>query len=694
MAYDVSDIHQQIQMLRVDLTMIVNQSQQYFIGIQSNLNALDSKYNTLADQSHNSFANVDKNFANVDSNFNILDSKFNTLDSELKSTKNAMHTGFESIRNDISNRFTSIKNDMSTRFTSIRNDMDNKLESVRNVVTTRLTFISTDMDAGLACVKNKIYTESKSMKDIMDTGLECVKNKIYTECKSMKDIMDTGIESIKDYTKNESRSMKNDTDTKLQSMKNSMDAKFNSKFQSLLDQTNASTCIKVGNISVSSGNVSTGNVSVTNDSTDNVSDLDYGAEATSNALEIRNDVKLCSLDSELNAARMKNDARCDNTVSKLDDLENDSVKVENRVISIVEPMSITSDFEVRLDSNKIVLDTTNDSTLNDMGNKLCNENDVSTVPVITPVVESNVTSSITGETDMTSGGNLTCNMASCEQTTKETLSDRDHYLTIADTDGKKNAELSQNGTADDISDLRRMIQGVFDKISAVELNTTINSDILAIHSQRFDAIDAKFVSLENKIDTKIASVNCKLIALEDNLMAKLSVSHTASSIPSFAATTTVLSKDTTTVTSSEPIKIKLVVDSAPPTRVISVPITESISFSSGNTSAGDIAIESTDIQEKNSVNTQAFETENTSSQWRHALKKNHNYQYPPRWKKPPKSPIKQRSLSPNWRKRDDTYKLYPDKLSLTSSVLHMSEKVPYCIGHRPRWWILQWIIPS
>ena len=543
------------------------------------------------------------------------------------------------------------------------------------------------------------------MKDIMDTGLECVKNKIYTECKSMKDIMDTGIESIKDYTKNEFRSMKNDTDTKLQSMKNSMDAKFNSRFQSLLDQTNASTCIKVGDMSVSSVNVSTGNVSVTNDSTDNVSDLDGGSEATSNALEIRDDVKLCSLDSELNAAKMKNDARCDYTVSKLDDLENDSVKVENRVISVVEPMSITSDSDLRLDSN-----TTNDSTLNDMGNKLCNEKDVSTVPIIAPVVmDSNVTSSVTGETDMTSGGNLTCNMASCEQTTNETLSDRDNNLTIADTDGKKNAEPSQNGTAYEVSDLRRMMQGladdinkrmddlqqnmdtifqqVFDKLSAVELSTKKNSDTLAIHSQRFDAIDAKFVSLEksleNKIDTKIASVNSKLIALEDNLMAKLSVSHTASSIPSFTATTTVLSRDTTSVTSSEPIKIKLVVDSALPIRVISVPTTGSISFSSGNTSAGDISIESTDIHEKNSVNTQAFEAENTSSQWGHALKKNQNYRYPPRWKKPPKRPIKQGSLSPNWRERDDTYKLYPDKGSLTSSVLHTSEKVPYCIGHRP-----------
>ena len=144
-----------------------------------------------------------------------------------------------------------------------------------------------------------------------------------------------------------------------------------------------------------------------------------------------------------------------------------------------------------------------------------------------------------------------------------------------------------------------------------------------------------------------------------------------------------LSKDTTAVTSSEPINIKLVVDSAPPIRVISVPTTESISFSSGNTSAGDISIESTDIHEKNSVNTQAFEAENTSSQWGHPLKKNQNYRYPPRWKKPPKRPIKQGSLSPNWRERDDTYNLYPDKRSLTSSVLHMNEKVPYCIGHRP-----------
>ena len=150
-----------------------------------------------------------------------------------------------------------------------------------------------------------------------------------------------------------------------------------------------------------------------------------------------------------------------------------------------------------------------------------------------------------------------------------------------------------------------------------------------------------------------------------------------------AAATTVLSKDTTAVTSSEPIRIKLVVDSAPPTRVISVPTAESISFSSGNTTAGDISIESTDIHEKNSVNTQAFETENTSSQWGHALKKKQNYRYPPRWKKPPKTPIKQGSFSPNWRERDDTYKLYPDKRSLTSSVLHTSENVPYCIGHRP-----------
>ena len=126
--------------------------------------------------------------------------------------------------------------------------------------------------------------------------------------------------------------MKNDTDTKLQSMKNSMDAKFNSKFKSLLDETDASTCIKSGNMYVSSGNVSTGNVSITNDSTDKVSDLDDGAEATSNALEIRNDVKLCYLDSELNATKMNNDARCDNTVSKMDDLENDSLKVENRPV--------------------------------------------------------------------------------------------------------------------------------------------------------------------------------------------------------------------------------------------------------------------------------------------------------------------------------------------------------------------------
>ena len=232
-------------------------------------------------------------------------------------------------------------------------------------------------------------------------------------------------------------------------------------------------------MSVSSGNVSTGNVSVTNDSTDNVSDLDDGADVTSNALEIIKDVKFCSWDSELNAAKMKNDARCDNTVSNMDDLENDSVKVANRVISVVGHMSITSDSDLRLDSNKIVLDTTNDSTLNDMGNKLCNENDVSTVPVSAPVVESNVTSSVTGETDLTSGGNLTCNMASCEQTTNETLSDRDNNLTIADTDGKKNAEPSQNVTAYDLSDLRRMMQGLGDNF--IKMN-----DAFKQHQQKMD----------------------------------------------------------------------------------------------------------------------------------------------------------------------------------------------------------------
>ena len=60
---------------------------------------------------------------------------------------------------------------------------------------------------------------------------------------------------------------------------------------------------------------------------------------------------------------------------------------------------------------------------------------------------------------------------------------------MGDADEKKNAEPSQNGTADNISDLHRMMQGladnfqqlqqnmdtgfqqVFDKLSAVELST-------------------------------------------------------------------------------------------------------------------------------------------------------------------------------------------------------------------------------
>ena len=86
-------------------------------------------------------------------------------------------------------------------------------------------------------------------------------------------------------------------------------------------------------------------------------------------------------------------------------------------------------------------------------------------------------------------------------------------------------------------------QQLFDKISAVELRTKANSDIIAMqskelsnHSQRFDAEDANFVSLENKVDTEITSVNSKLIALEDNLVANLSGSHTVPSIPSFAST--------------------------------------------------------------------------------------------------------------------------------------------------------------
>ena len=56
-------------------------------------------------------------------------------------------------------------------------------------------------------------------------------------------------------------------------------------------------------------------------------------------------------------------------------------------------------------------------------------------------------------------------MGSCEQTTNETLSDRDNNFTIADTDAKKNAEPSQNGTADDISDQRRMMQVLADNFN-------------------------------------------------------------------------------------------------------------------------------------------------------------------------------------------------------------------------------------
>ena len=91
--------------------------------------------------------------------------------------------------------------------------------------------------------------------------------------------------------------------------------------------------------------------------------------------------------------------------------------------------------------------------------------------------------------------------------------------------------------------MNNCFQQLFDKISVVELSTKTNSDTIALHSkelsnhsQRFDAMDAKFVSLENKIDMEIASVNSKLVALDNNLVAKLSISHTAPSIPSFAST--------------------------------------------------------------------------------------------------------------------------------------------------------------
>ena len=101
-------------------------------------------------------------------------------------------------------------------------------------------------------------------------------------------------------------------------------------------------------------------------------------------------------------------------------------------------------------------------------------------------------------------------------------------------------------------------------------------------------------------------------------MAKHSVSHTTSSIPSFASTpiagsTTVSSSANNTVinvsgtmtgigspnvsggVSTGTSVVSHTVSSA---TVTAVPTTESISFSSGNTSAGDISIESTDIHEK------------------------------------------------------------------------------------------------
>ena len=84
-------------------------------------------------------------------------------------------------------------------------------------------------------------------------------------------------------------------------------------------------------------------------------------------------------------------------------------------------------------------------------------------------------------------------------------------------------------------------QQLFNKLSVVELSTKTNCDTIAIHSKESSnhslmLLMQNLFLLENKIDTEIASVNSKLIALEDNLVAKLSVSHTAPSIPSFAST--------------------------------------------------------------------------------------------------------------------------------------------------------------
>ena len=75
---------------------------------------------------------------------------------------------------------------------------------------------------------------------------------------------------------------------------------------------------------------------------------------------------------------------------------------------------------------------------------------------------------------------------------------------MGDTDGKKNAEPSQNGTADDISDLRRMMQGFGDNF------IKLNDDLKQLQQK----VDTGFQQQQQKMDTGFQQLSDKISAVE------------------------------------------------------------------------------------------------------------------------------------------------------------------------------------
>ena len=70
---------------------------------------------------------------------------------------------------------------------------------------------------------------------------------------------------------------------------------------------------------------------------------------------------------------------------------------------------------------------------------------------------------------------------------------------MSDTDGKKNAEPSQNGTPDDISDLRRMMQGLAGNFQQLQ-----------------QKMDTGFQQQQQRMDTGFQQLSDKISAVELN----------------------------------------------------------------------------------------------------------------------------------------------------------------------------------